>query len=395
MALLGRFVAGKGHLDHLLEEAALGRQHWLVMEVFRQWLVIEALLAPHLQRPPRPQAINLLRLAVAELLAREAACHPRIVHHAGEVAHRLGLSRAEAGFVNAVLRAVLRAGWGPAESRLEASHPDWLRRRWERQFGREAMRALLRWNQAVPQLTFRAAEPPPYAEPTPWAGFYTIRKGAMPAALADARGGRIYLQDPFTRVPVELLQIKPGETVLDLCAAPGGKSRQLAERLAGTGRLVAVDRPGPRLQRLRANLAHAPAGRVEVVACAVAELEAALAPLGLQPGACDAVLIDVPCSNTGVMQKRPDVKLRLREADIPRLAAQQLALLEAAARWPRPGGCLVYSTCSLEQEENAGVIEAFLRGRPDWRLQQARISLPWECGHDGGGAFLLTRAAAE
>jgi 16S rRNA (cytosine967-C5)-methyltransferase len=121
------------------------------------------------------------------------------------------------------------------------------------------------------------------------------------------------------------------------------------------------------------------------------ELENATLPEGAALASFDAVLIDVPCSNTGVIRRRPDVKLRLKDRDIARQAAQQSILLEHAARWVRPGGRLVYSTCSLEKEENTGIVDAFCGSHPEWKLEKSVLSLPWEAGHDGGGAFLLTR----
>ena len=117
-------------------------------------------------------------------------------------------------------------------------------------------------------------------------------------------------------------------------------------------------------------------------------------PEGIELGTVDAILIDVPCSNTGVIQKRPDVKIRLHEDTFARMAELQLELLGHAARWLRPGGRLVYSTCSLETEENAGVVEGFLRANPAYRQAACVVSYPWQCGHDGGGAFLLTKSTS-
>jgi 16S rRNA (cytosine967-C5)-methyltransferase len=127
-----------------------------------------------------------------------------------------------------------------------------------------------------------------------------------------------------------------------------------------------------------------------IIGSPLEELEGCAPEHGLQAGSMDAVLIDVPCSNTGVIQKRPDVKLRIKADEISALGTRQLELLELAARWVKPGGRLVYSTCSLEAEENTEVVEAFCRRNPSWQLQRSVISLPWECGHDGGAAFLLT-----
>jgi len=220
--------------------------------------------------------------------------------------------------------------------------------------------------------------------------------------LAD---GTLYLQDPATLIAAELLDPQPAETVLDLCAAPGGKSLLLADLLEArtqqngpetkAGRVVAVDLPDDRrIGRLKENLAKARTTDVALIQADVRQLSPALLKQYHLPAGYSAVLLDVPCSNTGAMRHRVDVKWRLREADIAQHAGQQLALLTAAAQLVTPGGRLVYSTCSLEPEENEGVVEAFLRacgGR--WALEQTSRSRPWEAGCDGAAAFRLRRNA--
>ncbi|MEX0325963.1 MAG: RsmB/NOP family class I SAM-dependent RNA methyltransferase [Puniceicoccaceae bacterium] len=382
--LLIRWEKGAGHLDDLLESVDPGRLRWLVMEVFRRWLVIGALLEGRMRREPRPKVRQLLRLALGESLA-----HPeesaKVVHHAGELGGILGLSPAERGFVNAVLRSCLRAGL-PDAAEVEASHPEWMVERWREQFGQEATRRLLQWNQEAGSLYIHSPVCPAYAETTEWPNYYRVPPGRFREALPDLSHGSAYVQDPFARIPVELLDPQPGERVLDLCAAPGGKTRLIAGAMKGKGTLTAVDRPGPRMERLRENISKIPGKSVAVLAEAVENLRPS--PFG---GPVDGLLIDVPCSNTGVMQKRPDVKLRLRREDIDTQASCQLKLLHHAAKLVRPGGRLVYSTCSLEAEENELLVAAFLESSPHWHLGRSVLSRPWECHHDGGGAFLLTR----
>jgi 16S rRNA (cytosine967-C5)-methyltransferase len=394
LRVLLAFDRGRAHLDDLLDDAGDLRLRWLVQAVFRDWQHIGAILGGRLARAPRPVALQLLRLAVAECLNRDEADWPKVVHHAVETARAAQLSPREAGFINAVLRGLMRDG-ALRRGAARESHPEWLCRRWSAQFGEEALERLLEWNQAVPEIHISASGKPDYAEPTPWDGFYRITRSRFAEALPDLRTGKVYVQDPFTRVPVDLLDPRPGEAVLDLCSAPGGKARLVSARMHGQGRLVLVDQSGGRLARLRENAARFPHPGAVVVGSRLEDLAGGAEAAELQPQGMDAVLIDVPCSNTGVMQKRPDVKVRLREQRIPAHAPQQAALLRLAAHWVRPGGRLVYSTCSLEQEENAGVVEAFCREQPHWRLEQSVLSLPWECGHDGGGAFLLTHDAPQ
>ncbi|MGA1204916.1 MAG: RsmB/NOP family class I SAM-dependent RNA methyltransferase [Opitutales bacterium] len=393
--LLVHWSKGQRHLDDLLEGAGLGRIRWLVMDLFRNWLVVESILGRRLRRNPRPVAHNLLRLSVAECLNREAAIHPRIVHHAVEQARSLGLGKAECGFINGVLRAILREPEGLEAGSLEETHPDWLVQRWGKQFGMESTQRLLKWNQEIPELRLRADRCPDYAQESNWEGTYTVTRSRFAEALKDLGSGRVYMQDPFARIPVELLAVRPGERVADLCAAPGGKTRLLASGMSGQGTLLAIDKPGHRLDRLKDNLARAGHAWVKVVGARLEDFSPDRVADETGGAGFDALLIDVPCSNTGVIQKRPDVKLRLQPDSIGRHAVQQLALLVLASRWVKKGGRMVYSTCSIETEENGGVIDQFLAMEPEWRLDRSVMSYSWECDHDGGGAFLLTRAVPE
>jgi 16S rRNA (cytosine967-C5)-methyltransferase len=182
------------------------------------------------------------------------------------------------------------------------------------------------------------------------------------------------------------------ETVLDACAAPGGKSLLIADTMKA-GKVIAVDLPGPRIDRLKENLSRLPAtvGVALVQGDLLQGLSAELKEHGL-PRLFTAVLVDVPCSNTGVMRHRVDVKWRLQEGDFQKHPRQQLALLAAAAKLVAPAGRLVYSTCSLDTEENEHVVKEFLADRHgQWVLEKSVVSRPWESGHDGAGAFLLRK----
>jgi 16S rRNA (cytosine967-C5)-methyltransferase len=281
------------------------------------------------------------------------------------------------------------------------SHPEWLVGRWLAQFGADAARALLEWNQqpAPVYARWRTADPTPaWLAPTRWPGFFEVPSGRWGEVEPLLASGQLYLQDPSARLAIELLAPQAGETVLDLCAAPGGKTLQIADALAAagdaakSGRVVAVDLPGDRLPRLRENLARVrDVGAILVEADVVGPLAAALAARRL-PVEYAAVLVDVPCSNTGVMRHRVDVKWRLQEGDFARHARQQLALLGAAARCVAPGGRLVYSTCSIDPEENEHVVAAFLRKQGEqFTLEAQALGRPWETGCDGTGAFRLRR----
>ena len=383
-------------------------QH-LVYGVIRHHGRLESALRPLVAHPPRPIVQGVLRVAGFELIealgnAAEdvEGTVAKIVHHAVERTKSLA-SASEARLVNAVVRRlgeVLVAQSVPAKlasaETLGAyySHPAWLVRRWLAQFGGDATRALLEWNQqpGSAHVRWRVATPPPeFLTPTQWPGFYDLEQGHWAEVEGLLREGQLYLQDPATRLAVAALAPQAGETVLDLCAAPGGKSLQIADAM-GSGRLVAVDMPGERQPRLRENL-----GRVRgVTAIAVAaelgrNVQGRLAGAGL-PERFAAVLLDAPCSNTGVMRQRVDVKWRLQEGDFVRHSKQQYGMLRAAAECVAPGGRIVYSTCSIDPEENELVVEAFLKKEgADFTLESKTLSRPWESGHDGAGVFCLRR----
>jgi len=160
----------------------------------------------------------------------------------------------------------------------------------------------------------------------------------------------------------------------------------------GSGHLIAVDLPGERLGRLRENLARIHGVKAQLLE---GDLQANLS-MTLQaaklPAGYPAVMLDAPCSNTGVMRHRVDVKDRIEESDMAKHAAQQLKLLRAASKHVLPGGRLVYSTCSIDPEENEQVVVNFLKDAPAFTLEDKRLGRPWEHQHDGAAAFLLRRA---
>jgi 16S rRNA (cytosine967-C5)-methyltransferase len=391
-----------------MEGTERGRCQHLVFGVVRHFGRIEAVLGRLVAHPPRFITRAVLYVSAFELI--EAAGDPdpgrvaKIVHHAVDRAKELA-SPAEARLVNAVVRkmaGILGAQQppgpiAPADALADYfSHPEWLVRRWLGAFGAGPTRKLLEWNQSPAPLHARwrdaARTPPDWLVRTEWPGFYAVPPGHWHEVGPLLASGALYLQDPGTRLAVELLAPKPGETVLDLCAAPGGKSLLVVDAL-GTGRLVAMDLPAARIDRLKENLSRTAGVGAALVQADLLEGSAAavLAEHGL-PGQYHAILIDVPCSNTGVMRHRVDVKWRLQENDFPKHARQQGALLAAAARLLAPGGRLVYSTCSIDACENQGVVEAFVDRNRALSLEKSAVAVPWVDRHDGAAAFLLRRA---
>ena len=427
--LVARWLDRRERIDTLLDSLSRtlsgtqrARCQHLVLGVVRHFGRIDAELTRLVPHAPRFATRAVLFIAGFELIEaaddRDAGRVAKIVHHAVEQTKSIA-SPSEARLVNAVVRKLAPAMARPAPtlnvSAAELgeyfSHPEWLVRSWLAQFGPESTRALLEWNQqpAPVHARWRTANttdtPPDFLKPTKWPNIYAVESGHWAEIEPLLKSGKLYLQDPSTLTPVELLAPQPGERVLDLCAAPGGKSLLIADTMkpnspatqpAGRGQLVAVDVPGSRIDRLKENLSRTTDVDVALVqADVLTNLSSNLRDHRL-PESFDAVLLDAPCSNTGVMRHRVDVKWRLQPGDFKKHPQQQLSLLHAAARFVRAGGRLVYSTCSIDAEENEHVVRAFLAGKAGgpFKLERSIVHYPWTSGHDGAAAFLLRRTGS-
>lgn len=430
-----RWLGARERIDRLMEglpaslsPAERSRCQHLVYGVVRHFGRLEAALEQRMAHLPRFETRAVLLLAAFELIdgerggSADPGASAKIVHHAVERAKTLA-SPAEARLVNAVARKLAEAlpaeaapgpEAAPADLARFYSHPEWLVRRWIGQYGVADTRALLEWNQRPATLYARKRGQLDFLAPSDanrigqspapsWPGFIEVPPGLWPEIEPKLKAGILYLQDPSTRLAVQVLAPQPGESVLDACAAPGGKSLMIADAMAGAGLLVALDLPGERQERLRENLARASGPRIvratgDVRAPPSSWIVVADAADGRRPelpDRYDAVLVDAPCTNTGVMRHRIDVKWRLQEADFRRHAAQQRELLAAAARRVRPGGRLVYSTCSLDPEENDDVARAFAKAfGGEFTRVESRLAKPWTDGHDGAAVFSFVRNRA-
>lgn len=373
----------------------------LFLGALRHGQRVQHALKTFIKQRPRAKIEAIFLVAGYEMLSSPAEKYPQIVHHAVERS-KTQAAQSETGLLNAVLRKLpeaLDATHPSNRPDAHFSHPKWLFKRWNKEFGPPTTIKLMEWNQQIPatylKLYETPSELPKGLEPTQWDNFYKVAAGASWKEDLHPllNKGNAYIKDPSTRLAPSLLAPKPGEDVLDLCAAPGGKAYDMAHMMELKGHIVALDLPGNRIQRLSENLESL---ATETLECTILEgdlLELddeAFEEQGL-PIQYDAVMLDAPCSNTGVIQRRTDVKWRLRGKDVSNCAYLQKQLLTAASFCVKPGGRLVYSTCSIEDDENKEVVEAFLKSKAGERfsLKDSAISLPWETGHDGAGAFLL------
>jgi 16S rRNA (cytosine967-C5)-methyltransferase len=267
------------------------------------------------------------------------------------------------------------------------SHPDWLYKRWRKSFGKEQAIAIMEWDNQPAETFFRLNPLAPTDAEIPGerlkhAPDYFLLEGKLPTQLLAA--GAIYIQDPATRHCLHLLAPKPGEKILDACAAPGGKAFLIAAALGGGKGLTCTDSNEKRLPRLEENLSRL---RIESDEISVHDW-CKPAPERFH-SAFDAILLDVPCSNTGVIRRRVDVRWRLQPSDIEDLTKIQTEILRNALPCLKPGGRIVYSTCSIESMENIDLVTAFA-GANGLKVGKTIQIKPNQQGTDGAFAAILS-----
>jgi 16S rRNA (cytosine967-C5)-methyltransferase len=313
--------------------------------------------------PLKPEALmNLLRLGAAQLMFLETPPHAAVAT-AVDLAQAVGLGRGK-GMANAVLRRLSREGAAilTDQDTVRLNIPDWLRRRWVHAYSEDTVAAMAVQHLAEPplDLTLRPGE-----DAAAWAQTLeatilptgTLRRpvGGRIEALPGFADGKWWVQDAAAALPVLLFGDAKGKTVFDLCAAPGGKTMQLA---AGGATVTAIDRSASRIEIIRKNLE-----RLGLTATLVTADAQAWKPAG--DVLADLVLLDAPCTATGTTRRHPDIPLTKTPQDLAQLSRLQGELLERAIRLVRPGGMLVYCTCSLEPEEGEQQIARLLASHPE------------------------------
>jgi 16S rRNA (cytosine967-C5)-methyltransferase len=378
--LLNAALEGRGGLDTALSfrevadlpgpDRAFARA--VAMAAPRRLGEIDQILDRKLQKAPPLAVRTILRVALAQTLVLETPAFAA-VSTAVKLAEREVKTRPYKNLVNAVLRGIEREG--PGLTTAESNLPEWLAARWRATYGEATLTglALAAREEPATDLSLKpevdAAAVAEALDGEVMAGntVRTGRRGDL-STWPGFEDGIWWVQDAAAAVPVRLLAPRAGESIVDFCAAPGGKTLQIA---ASGASVVALDRSDKRLDRLRANLARTGLS-AEVVAVPAEDWE--------DPRAFDAVLLDAPCTATGTFRRNPEVLRATKPADVAKLADVQHRLLDAAAERVKPGGRLVYCVCSLEREEGETQIIAFLRRNPAFRTAPA---VPAEVGAPG------------
>ncbi len=366
--LLTAALAKRAGLEAALESPSLGGltpqdrafARALAMAALRRLGPIDKALDACLTRPPPDTVRMILRLGAAQMFFLDTPDYAA-VDGAVNLAGGVGGAASFKGLVNAVLRRLRREG--PLSADPADLAPPWLFARWRAAYGEDAARAVAAAiaDEPATDLTPRAgadaAARADELEATllPGGSLRKAGKGRIETWPGFAEG-RWWVQDAAAAIPARLLHVQPGESALDLCAAPGGKALQLA---ATGAHVTALDRSAPRLKRLTESLARTGLS---------AEVIAAPAETWDDPRAFDAVLLDAPCTSTGTFRRNPDVLWTLKPGDIAQIAGVQGRLLDAAVPRLKPGGRLVYCVCSLETEEGEGQARDFLRRHPDFTV---------------------------
>lgn len=354
---------------------------------------IGCLRASHIESNVR----DVLQLGLYQVLLLQTSEHAA-VHETVALA-----SQKQRPIINAVLRAATRQRselLAKADAQplfVRTSHPEFLVERWQQNFGAQYTAELCKWNNRPAPIYARInrikVDPETfqqlYPDSRPLSGNPDfVEFNTLPTAPLNS--GHCYIQDPSTAIACQLLDPRPGEKIIDACAAPGGKTVYLAQLMKNRGAVIACDRDPKRLQILEGNVNRLGATIVRTVCHDWTHNNPPEEILSIAP--FDRVLLDAPCTNTGVIRRRIDVRWRLRPEDFSRMSNEQVIILHAVFRFLKPGGTLVYSTCSLEPEENEQVLGRARSELPALHFEAEKDSLPFRDGFDGAFAAKLNAA---
>ena len=356
----------------------------LLFHVFRRKQLLLTCIRENTHKPPAPALQRVLLVILAQVTFQSGIPKESALNIAVDYTKK-NIGSFEGKFVNALVRNVLRSGGVPLNNAPEKVLPTAVLKRWKERFSVPELTELVNAFLTPPEFTFRAARdvlPPSGADAVPAFGKFRFFRAAAPADILNSpelAQGKFYIQDPATSLAPSLPDFSTVTNALDLCAAPGGKSLMLGEQLKQGAMLTAADRSARRQKLTRKNfeLRNLP-------------WQIITADAGTITGQFDLILADVPCSNTGVFRRRPDALWRFSGSGLARIMHLQREILENIPRLLLPGGQFVYSTCSIEEQENHLQVEHFLKQHPDFTLKTEKQLLPTP-EHDGAYAALLVR----
>ncbi len=389
------------------KDRALTRE--LTLGIARWRLTLEWLAQRKLRVQPPESVLLLICLGLYQLFWMRVPQHAAVFETV-ELCRIFDIERYKT-LINAILRGYSREidatrqlleELRQKDPALACSHPEWLYERWKNQWGAESALELMDWNNTIPQPYLRAntlktevnellaslriqgveVEKVTFPFLTEQILLKLPSVGA-PHQIQGYEEGLFYIQDPATLLAVQSLNPQPGERVLDQCAAPGGKTTYIAQSMKNQGSIVAVDIT-ERLGLIRENCNRLGLGIVQLVSVRDFQTRPSEPEF-------DRVLLDVPCSNTGVLRRRLEARYRLNLRELGLLKETQANLLESVAPRLKPGGTLVYSTCSLDSEENEGQVSRFIESHPEFELLSSKLLLPHVEKTDGAFVSVLKK----
>lgn len=379
----------------------------IISAVLRNQSALKWMMKQLVRKPPAPEIYTYLLIGAGQIFYIDQVPDHAAVHETVEAAKKKH-SKNSIGFINGVLRNMLRK----KDLMLEElnrqslptrySHPNELLHIWRSAYGPENTEALCAWDNTPPPLcirrnirkasrdefTKRLAEEGAELEPHPFHPdlcFSVIRSPRL-SSLPSFTEGWFYIQDPSTTMAARLLNPQPGETIIDACACPGGKTLQLAEQMEDTGRIIAMDLHTDRMRLLQQNLERmGPYKSIDIIKTDATKAWPETA------GKADGILLDVPCTNTGVLRRRIEARWRFTADARKHLEHVQKRILDRAAPNLKEGGRIVYSTCSLAPEENENRIRTWLKDHTGFVLENEILLLPYNDHTDGAYAALLRK----
>ena len=348
-------------------------------------MTLDYYLQPFIKGKLDDWVLQLLRLSLYQIHYLDRIPDHAAVNEAVNIAKKRG-HKGISGAVNGILRSILREGVRSTEEitddverlSIETSHPLWMVKRFVSQYGFETTEKMLIENNEPPVQTLRVNLFKRTVEQVlslfTQEGYTVAQSNIIPECIYLINGqaakstafekGFVTIQDESSMIPAYVLQAEPGMTVLDMCSAPGGKTTHIAEKMKNTGKLVAMDIHQHKLKLVKENADRLGFSFIETV-----EMDGRKALEVYPEESFDRILVDAPCSGLGVMKRKPDIKYTKSEKDFTSLKPIQLNLLESAYKLLKPDGLIVYSTCTVDREENEGTTELFLQEHPDMELQ--------------------------